>query len=82
VNNFDRALSAFLSNKVDDLNDIIERRMELEKMNEEIAILSFSEEKSAESICACCSLRDSISRIAEYSADIAEIAINRSFKPL
>ncbi|MEM3816372.1 MAG: hypothetical protein QW341_05955, partial [Candidatus Bathyarchaeia archaeon] len=70
-----------LSNEVRELNDIIESNTIIEKLNEEIAILSFTEERSAEAVCACCALRDSILRIAEYSADIAEIAINRSYKP-
>ncbi|MEM1997217.1 MAG: phosphate uptake regulator PhoU [Candidatus Bathyarchaeia archaeon] len=81
VSLFDRAVNALLSNETRELNDIIERNTMIEKLNEEIAILSFSEEKNAEAICSCCALRDSILRIAEYSADIAEIAINRSYKP-
>ncbi|MEM1606663.1 MAG: phosphate uptake regulator PhoU [Candidatus Bathyarchaeia archaeon] len=81
VSLFDRAVNALLSNEVRELNDIIESNTIIEKLNEEIAILSFTEERSAEAVCACCALRDSILRIAEYSADIAEIAINRSYKP-
>jgi uncharacterized protein with PhoU and TrkA domain len=79
---YDKAVSAILSNNLEGLDEVFERKNALEKLDEEIAVSSFLEEKSAEAICACCALRDSILRIADYSADIAEIAINRSYKPL
>ena len=55
--------------------------IKIEKLDKDIAALAFSKEKSTEVICASCSMRDSIRRIAEYAADIAEITINRSYEP-
>jgi len=49
-------------------------------MDSDIASKSFLTEKNALIICATCSIRDSIKRIAEYAADIAEITINQSYK--
>jgi hypothetical protein len=65
---------------VDSSDKIIEEQKMVEKLDLEIASKSFLAEKSALIICATCSMRDSVRRIAEYAADIAEITINRSFK--
>ncbi|MCW3982178.1 MAG: hypothetical protein NWE81_03600 [Candidatus Bathyarchaeota archaeon] len=46
----------------------------------DVASKSFLAEKSALIICVTCTIRDSIKRIAEYAADIAEITPNRSYK--
>ena len=56
-------------------------KADLEKLDQEIASLAFLKEKSTAVICACCSIRDSILRIAEFATDIAEIAIDRFYKP-
>lgn len=78
---YDKAVNALLSNDVKCSDEIIENQVRIGKLDQEIASLAFLKEKSTEVICACCSMRDSILRIAEYAADIAEISINRSYKP-
>ncbi|MDH5481771.1 MAG: phosphate uptake regulator PhoU [Candidatus Bathyarchaeota archaeon] len=78
---YDKAVSALLTSDVKRSDETIEDQIRIEKLDQEIASLAFSKEKSTEVICACCSIRDSIQRIAEYAADIAEITINRSYKP-
>ncbi|MEM3672830.1 MAG: PhoU domain-containing protein [Candidatus Bathyarchaeia archaeon] len=79
--NFDKAVNAMLSNDVKYSDEIIESQAKMEKLDQEIASLAFLKEKSTEVICACCSIRDSILRIAENSADIAEIIVLRSYRP-
>ncbi|MGB9713797.1 MAG: PhoU domain-containing protein [Candidatus Bathyarchaeales archaeon] len=79
--NFDKAVNAMLSNDVKYSDEIMENQAKMEKLDQEIASLAFLKEKSTEVICACCSMRDSILRIAENSADIAEITILRSYRP-
>ncbi|MEM3608957.1 MAG: phosphate uptake regulator PhoU [Candidatus Bathyarchaeia archaeon] len=79
--NFDKAVSAMLSNDVKYSDEIMENQAKMERLDQEIASLAFLKEKSTEVICACCSMRDSILRIAENSADIAEITILRSYRP-
>jgi phosphate uptake regulator len=78
---YDKAVNALLSNDVKGSDEIIQNQIRIEKLDREIASLAFLKEKSTEVICACCSMRDSILRIAEYSADIAEITINSSYRP-
>ena len=78
---YDKALNALLLNDVKVSDGVIESQIKIEKLDQEIASLAFLKEKNTEVICACCSIRDSIMRIAEYAADIAEITVNRSFKP-
>lgn len=77
---YDKAFTIFSGGDLKILSDIIRHKNRLKKIDEEIAVLSFSEEKSAETICACCALRDSILRIGDHSATIAEIAISRLYR--
>ncbi|MEM2103281.1 MAG: phosphate uptake regulator PhoU [Candidatus Bathyarchaeia archaeon] len=78
---YDNAVNAVFTKDLKNANEVIENKAKIEKLDREIASLSFLMEKDTEVICACCSIRDSIQRIAEYAADIAEITIHRSFKP-
>ncbi len=80
LNSYDEAVDAFFSKDVGRSNEIIERQREAERLDQELASLTFLKEKNAPIICASCSIRDSIMRIAEYAADIAEITINRSYR--
>jgi phosphate uptake regulator len=77
---YNKAVEAFFSHNLEISDKVIEEQKRIEKLDLDIASKSFLTEKSALIICATCSIRDSIKRIAEYAADIAEITINRSYK--
>jgi len=78
---YDKAVNAFFSKDISTAVKILEQQENIERLDREIATKTFmSEQKNALLICAICSLRDNIKRIAESAADIAEIAINRAFK--
>jgi len=80
VDSYFRAIEGFFSEDVTASDGIIEHQKKVEKRDQEIASKAFLDEQSNPLIiCAICSMRDSIKRIAEYAADIAEITINRSF---
>lgn len=79
-NSYNKAVEAFFSKGVENSDKIIEEQKRIEKLDLEIASRSFLTEKNAAVICATCSIRDSVKRIAEYAADIAEITINRFYK--
>ncbi len=82
VDCYDKAVEAYFSKDTDSSDEIIEQEKFVEKLDREIASWAFlHEKKNPIIICATCSLRESITRIAEYAADIAEITINRSYKP-
>ena len=82
INYYGKAVEAFFSNDTASSNEIIERQNFIEKLDRKIATWAFlHEKKNPIIICATCSVRESIKRIAEYAADIAEITINRSYKP-
>ncbi|MGQ9552433.1 MAG: PhoU domain-containing protein [Candidatus Bathycorpusculaceae bacterium] len=78
---YDKAVNSLSLNDLSCSSEVIESQSKIETLDQDIATLAFSKEKSTEVICACCSIRDSIKRIVEYAADIAEITINRSHKP-
>jgi len=80
-NLYDRAIQSFLSKEVEKTNDIIDEQKTIERLGEKITPLPFhgeSEEKNV--LCHICIIRDSIKRISEYAADIAELTIDSSFK--
>jgi phosphate uptake regulator len=80
LDSYNKAVEAFFSHNLETSDKVIEEQKRIEKLDLDIASKSFLTEKSALIICATCSIRDSIKRIAEYAADIAEITINRSYK--
>ena len=77
---YNRAVESFFSKKAESSDEIIEEQKRVEGMDSDIASKSFMTEKDALIICGTCSIRDSIKRIAEYAADIAEITINISYR--
>jgi SUMO ligase MMS21 Smc5/6 complex component len=59
----------------------MKHRQKIEKLDSEIAAKAFTgKPKNAELVCAICSIRDNIKRIAHCALNIAEIAVNRAFK--
>ena len=82
INCYGKAVEAFFSKDTASSDETIEKQKFIEKLDREIASWAFiHEKKNPLIICATCSIRESITRIAEYAADIAEITINRSYKP-
>ncbi len=78
---YNNAVSAFFSKDVVNSVEIIEQQKRIERLDLDIATKTFtSKQTNALMICAICSIRDSIKRVAECAADIAEIAINRAYK--
>ena len=78
---YEKAVNSLFSKDAKSSEEVIVSKASLEKLDQEIASLAFLKEKSTTVICACCSIRDSILRIAGFAADIAEIAIDRFYKP-
>lgn len=75
-----KATDAFLSKNTDETNEIIDRQKEIERLREEMTPLLYGKEDEDNLItCNLCSIIESIDRISEYAADIAELAINRTY---
>jgi len=78
---YNQAVNAFFSNDADTAEEIIEQGKRVEKSDQEIATWAFlHEKKNPIIICATCSIREGIKRIAEYGREIALYTIHRSFK--
>lgn len=78
-----KAVTAFLSKDIPFSVELMNRQKRVEKLDIEIASKSFTgEQKTAELVCALCSIRDDIKKIADCAINIAEIAVNRAFKSL
>jgi len=80
VGYYDKAVNHFFSKDISGCNDVLGKRKEIEKLDREIASKSFMIlEGKAITICAVCSIRDSIRQIAEWAAAIAESTVLRSY---
>jgi phosphate uptake regulator len=76
-----RAVTAFFSKDVPFSVELMKNQKKIEKLDQEIASKAFTgKQKNAQLVCAICSIRDNIKRIADCAANIAEIAVNRAFK--
>jgi phosphate uptake regulator len=76
-----KAANAFFSKDVPFSVEILKHQKRIEQLDQEIASKAFTgKQKNAELVCAICSIRDNIKRIADCAANIAEIAVNRAFK--
>jgi len=74
---YNEAVRAFFSGDASSSNDLIRRQNELD---EKLAACTVGEMNPLLA-CMMCSIRDSLRRVAEYAADIAEVTINHSYKP-
>jgi phosphate uptake regulator len=76
-----KAVSVFFSKDVAASVEIMKHRQRIEKLEVEIASKAFTgTQKSAELVCAICSIRDNIKRIFHCAFSIAEMSVNRAFK--
>ena len=75
-----KAVGAFFTRDVDLSVEIMKQIERIEKLDREIANTSFLEGRRPEVVCAICSIREDIKKIAGYAANIAEITVNRAFK--
>ena len=79
---YDSAVKSFLSINIEETNEIIDNQDEIEDLGNLITPIPYSgkiEERA--NLCPICAIRESIKRISEYSADIAELTIDRAYKP-
>lgn len=75
-----KATEAFLLKNVDETNEIIDKQKEIESLREEMTPLLYGNmDKNNLFTCNLCSIIDSIDRISECAADIAELAIDRTY---
>jgi len=76
-----KAVNTYFSKDVPISIEILKNQKRIEQFDREIASKAFTgKQKNAELVCAICSIRDDIKKIADCAANIAEIAINRAFK--
>jgi phosphate uptake regulator len=76
-----KSANAFFSKDVPFSVELLKRQKRIEQLDQEIASKAFTgKQKNAELVCAICSIRDNIKRIADTATNIAEIAVNRAFK--
>jgi phosphate uptake regulator len=81
VDLYNKSVNAFFSKDVPFSVEILKNVQKVERCDQDIAAKAFTgKQKNAQLVCAICSIRDNIKRIADCAADIAKIAINRAFK--
>jgi phosphate uptake regulator len=81
IESYAKAVNTFFSKDVPVAVEILKNQQRIDVLDQEIASKAFTgKQKNAQLVCAICSIRDNIKRIADCASDIAEIAINRAFK--
>ena len=81
VDSYAKAVNTFFSKDIRVAVEIIKKQEKIDALDREIASKAFTgKQKNAQLVCAICSIRDNVKRIADSAADIAKIAINRAFK--
>jgi phosphate uptake regulator len=81
TDSYAKAVNTFFSKNDFVAVNVLKSEQKIELFDQEIASKAFTgNQKNAQLVCAICSIRDNIKRIADYAADIAKIAINRTFK--
>ncbi len=78
---YKKAVDFFLSNRIDHSNRIIDNQREIERILKEITPLPLLGIDDRETFSQLFIIRDSIRRICEYAADVAELTIDRAYKP-
>ncbi|MBN2336487.1 phosphate uptake regulator PhoU [Candidatus Bathyarchaeota archaeon] len=78
---YEKAVQYFLSKTVSDSNRIIDRQQRVVKLLRKVTPLPDLGTESRAVFLQMFSIRENIRRISEYAADIAEITIDRTFKP-
>ena len=77
---YEKAFMAFVSKDAELANQAIELRTHISKLCDRMAE-KIKEQKDNIIVCGTCSIRDSIMRIAEFTAGIAEIAMDHAITP-
>jgi len=78
---YDLSVDAFLSKDLTNINAIIDKQQAIATLEESIKPLPYSGDSSKkDEFCHICIIRDSITRISTNAADIAELAIDNSYK--
>ena len=76
-----KSVTAFFAKDVSGAVEIMKYMQRVDKLEVDIASKAFTgPPKSAELVCAICSIRDNIKRIAHCAFNIAEMGVNRAFK--
>ena len=78
---YERSVQSFLEHDVEVTHGIIDMQEEIERMEETITPLPYYGDRHEKDIlCHICIIRDSIKRVSEYAADIAELTIDSSYR--
>jgi len=78
---YDTAVKSFLSKDVSYSNGIIDKQTEIEELRKKILSLQLSSKTEDISVIyPISSIRDSVEKIGEYAADIAELTIDRTYR--
>jgi phosphate uptake regulator len=75
-----KAVNAFFQHDLELSVEIMKQTKRIEKLDQEIANTTFISNRKPELICAVCSIREDIKRVAFYAANIAEVTVNHTFK--
>lgn len=79
--NYDRAIDLFRSGSVEGSEVVMDQLEEIKKLTMMITPMPLGTNQSGEAMVPLFVIRDNLRRIGEYTADIAELTIDKAYKP-
>ncbi|HEX9915116.1 MAG TPA: phosphate uptake regulator PhoU [Candidatus Bathyarchaeia archaeon] len=79
--NYDRAIDIFRSGSVGESETVMNQLEEIKRLTKMITPIPISNDQSGEAVVPLFIIRDNLRRIGEYTADIAELTIDKAYKP-
>jgi len=79
--NYDKAIDIFRSGSVGESETVMNQLEEIKRLTGKITPMPISSDQSGEAVVPLFIIRDNLRRIGEYTAEIAELTIDKAFKP-
>jgi phosphate uptake regulator len=76
---YDKAVQAFISKDIKPTNEIIKKEKEIDELYQLITPMPIFNKQDSSILSNIISMREGIKKISHYSADIAELTINRAY---
>ena len=79
--NYDRAIDIFRSGSMEGSEVVMDQLEEIKRLTRTITPMRIGSNQNGEAVVPLFVMRDNLRRIGEYTADIAELTIDKAYKP-
>jgi phosphate uptake regulator len=79
--NYDRAMDIFRSGSVEESETVMDQLEEIKRLTRMITPMPIGSDQNRDAMVPLYVIRDNLRRVGEYTADIAELTIDKAYKP-